>query len=146
MNLTGSIVFALAGSIALSVAAGTALGTFLAEPEILVVVLVAAVPLAIVSILLFALASLRPVRRTATARMATTLAILLALVAFGLAAANLGAEGTMASATRGTKVIFVLLVSCLTVVLVQWLIFRRDPPPGHVPPMKFGREGANRNA
>lgn len=146
MGATASIVLALAASTVISVALGTTLGMVLGIDDALVIVLATVPVVAVASTVFFLLACLRPDRRAATAKVAVVLAILLCLAAFGLAAVNLGAEGTLSAAAPGTKVIMVLLVSCLVVVQVQWLVFRRPPPPKQISPMQFGREGANRNA
>ncbi len=142
MRLVGTIVFALIVSIVLSAGVGTVLSILAGNGDFFVVVFVAVVVVATISVALFALASLRPVRQRATRRLAVFLTILLCLATFGMAAAHFGAQGTVAATWPGVKVMLVLLASCEIVVLTHWLVFRREPAPAAEPVMQFGRAAA----
>lgn len=142
MKPVGSISRALVASFAAAAGTGTILTRLEGSQDFLTVVLGAVMFGAPVSILLFTFASLRPERRRAMRRLAVTLTILLTLVTAGMALAHFGAQGTVAAAWPGVRRMLILLAACEVVVLVQWLIIRREPAPKAEPAMQFGRAGA----
>jgi hypothetical protein len=103
--------------------------------------------LAAVTAPLLAVASLFTDARRAIGRVVWGLTVLLGLLAFGIIAVELGAQGSLRAAARGVEAAAVLFFSCVLVVWLQRAIFRffftgrRQETP---PPMRFGRNAVSR--
>jgi hypothetical protein len=142
------MVFGLILSFLAASALGTVIVLTLRGDDSYVPVVFAAGIVAVVALPLFAVASLFSEAQRAIRRTAVGLVMLLGLLAFGIAAVELGAQGSMQAASRGIEMAGILFLSCAFAVLLQGAVFRSDarrrektPPPA----VRFGRGAASRS-
>jgi hypothetical protein len=147
MRRLGTMVFAFIVSFLVASAFGTAVVLLLRGDDSYVPVVFAAGIVAAIAAPLLAVASLFAGARRAVGRAAWGLILLLGLLAFGIAAVELGAQGTLRAASRGAGTAAILFASCALAVWLQGGIFRSDArrrQETQEPPVRFGRGAAPR--
>lgn len=147
MRWLSTIIFALLMSALVGSFVSAGLGLyFLNDGEAYVVLVMTALAAAVVAAALFAFALLLPVRRGAVRFVGYALLIVLAVMAFGIAAVEFGAQGSVNAASRAMETAGLMFCSAALVVVLQWILFRRaanyEKP---IPEIRFGRQGARPN-
>jgi len=145
MRRLGTMVLAFILSFLAASALGTAIVLAVRGDDSYVPVVAAAGIVAVITAPLLAVASLFSNARKAIGRTSHGLIALLALLAFGIAAVELGAQGSLRAASRGVGAAAILFVSCALVVWLQGVVFRFDARRRREePPVRFGRGAAIR--
>ncbi|MER2536212.1 MAG: hypothetical protein ABTQ31_13735 [Rhizobiaceae bacterium] len=144
MRWLGTVLFALLTSAVVGLFVAAALGLyFLSDGEAYVVLMMTALIAAVVAAVLFGVALLLPVRKGAVRVLGYGLLVVLALMAFGVAAVEFGAQGSVNAASRAIETAGLMFCSAALVVAMQWMMFRRaasvEKP---LPEIRFGRQGA----
>lgn len=147
MQRLGTMVFAsIASFLAASAFAVAVVGVWRGDDSYMPVIAAAFIVAAVAAPLL-AIASLFSDARRATGRVLWGLTIVLGLLAFGIVAVELGAQGSPRAASRGIEAAALLFVSCALVVWLQGAVFRafaRRRQETSPPPVRFGRGAASR--
>lgn len=140
MRILVTLIIALAASCLAAGLVAVAMAEWADGDESFILVFIGIPVVALVVSVLLLIAHTRPVLSRAMNRVALFL-VGLFLVLFGLlAVVELAANGTMASAWRGIKLIATMCASATTLVAAQWIVFRwrgRIQPKSVTP--RFGR-------
>lgn len=146
MKRLGTMVFAFIVSFLAASALGTAVALAWRGDDSYVPVVGAAFVVAGITAPLLAVASLFGDARRAIGRTVGGLILLLGLLAFGIIAVELGAQGSLRAASRGIEAAALLFFSCALAVWLQGAVFRSAAGrrQGTPPPMRFGRNAVGR--